>query len=204
MGNCINVYLQKKMKLFQLISFVVFLISLSTFAQVKNEKEERVNAIEVPEISPRWILQTFACEKKIKWYKQTENDYQIFEAKFKFNGKRLSIEFETNGVLKNVEIETKPHEILSPARNEILKNFDETFTKFKIKKTQFEYLPLNNALVEFFKKIKNPLPQPDFYEIEVLGKTQNGVQLYEARFNALGQLVQMREIQTTTAINLKY
>lgn len=187
-----------------LLTCLFFLAHISVSGQIKIEKEERIKPQEVPKKAPDWISQNFSDIKRIKWFKQIEDNYQSYEAKFKSNGLRFSVEFENTAVLKNVEIETEFDKILSPAKEMLTKKLEEKFIKFKFKKIQFEYLPANLAFQNFSEKIKTPLPVPDFYEIELVGKTPEETKLYEARFDALGKLVQMREIKNAIALNLKY
>lgn len=88
-------------------TYLVLLFCIYGFSQSKNEKEERIPASEFPEVSHKYFNGITDKVNYLKFYRETDGNKQSFEAKFKLNKLYYSVEFNTDGVLEDIEIVIK-------------------------------------------------------------------------------------------------
>ncbi|MDT0555141.1 hypothetical protein [Patiriisocius hiemis] len=189
------------------MKFSLFLIMIlfiqSSFSQEKFEREYRLKLEEVPQ-SAREFVEQFNFNKKVKWYKEESDKGNSIEAKTKFKGDRYSIEFETNGVLQDLEITTHIDNLTSRAKSAVLKKFLEDFDKFRIVKIQHQYIGETSVLLEFFNNKSKRKEVTENYEIVVRGKKDKVYRKYEYLFSASGKFLSKKRIILRNTDNLEY
>jgi hypothetical protein len=168
---------------------------------LKYEKESRLKRADVPPIALE-LIESLAIPGKIKWYSEESLTGSTVEAKFRFNKKYYSIEFDKDGNLQDVEITIHVNEIPDNVKEIIFKELELEFDKYSIQKIQAHY-PGNNP--EVLSIIKNPQKETGNtvkYELIVNGKTGNTTIQYEMVFNNNGVLTGKKEIIQKNANNL--
>ena len=123
--------------------------SNSLNGQQKFEREFRVSEEEVP---PKALeaFQNSLFTNKIKWYKEISNEGISFEAKTKKQKTRFSIEFDSLGILQDIEVKTPFADIPDEGRKAIKIHLSDEFEKWKIVKTQFQLTGIGNEMVAQF------------------------------------------------------
>ena len=175
------------------------------YAQVKYEKEYRIQEVEVPQPALDFI-KGIPFSKKIKWYKEEGLKKYSFEAKTKFNDRKYSVEFDSTGILEDIEIEIPFEKIPGVTRAEILQFFENEFQKVKLSKVQFQ---ITGNLLLLQKKAAAPpmLSEPGLticYELIVRGKRAGRRELLELLFNEEGALIKESRIILQNTDNLEY
>lgn len=166
------------MKNFFWIFFLLAPQVQALFAQ-KTEVEKRIPEKSFPGNALLWLNAEFAQRKCLRYYLETDGDTTNFEAKFKWQGERYSVEFFKNGLLKDIEKQIRFKDIPASTQAVIQEKFQRVFKKFKVLKVQEQTLP------------NTPGKR---YEIEVKGKNDSGTALFEYLFEADGRLVLSRQI----------
>jgi len=185
------------------LTVLLILIFLSSFSQLKYEKESRLKRTDIPPIASE-MLDSLAIPGKIKWYSEQSLTGNSIEAKFRLNKKHYSIEFDTEGNLQDVEITIQLNEIPDKVKEIIFKNLESDFNKYSIQKIQVHY-PGNNP--EILSIIKNPPKETANtvkYELIVNDKTRNSTKQYEMVFDNNGILKEKKEITQKNADNLEF
>ncbi len=171
-------------------------------AQAKFEKESRISHKNVP-IKAKTFVFKLAPSKKVRWYKEQSLDGESIEAKTSYNNKKYSIEFDTNGKLQDIEINTKWNSINKNTITAIKKNIEFEFSKFKIKKIQTQYSGNKTDLLSYFKSgQRNNITIK--YEIVLKGKTKKGKQLFEMLFSETGMLEKSNIIIFRNTDNIEF
>ena len=191
--------LHSKYKYTHAVTLPVILIFLLTFkllnAQTKFEKEIRIHE---SYIFPNATAFVQALNfKKVKWYKEIGLNKTIsYEAKAQKNKKKYSIEFSSEGILEDVEIEIPFSRLSSPLMARIKGNLESAFEDYRIQKTQIQYIASPETLLDFLiKEIKSDELQIH-YEIIVIGKTEELYNSYEYLFDSKGNLIKKLMIIT--------
>ena len=90
------------MKLFSYVLCFSFFYFNCIFSQVKYEKEYRIKNDEIPD-NIKSYLKTVTFKNKIKWYKEEGLYKYTYEAKTSHNNLNFSIEFDSLGIIEDVE-----------------------------------------------------------------------------------------------------
>jgi hypothetical protein len=162
-------------------------------AQLKMERETRVRACCVP-VPARQLIDSCFGATKIKWYLEESLQHRTYEAKLKFERQKYSIEFDTLGVLEDVEHEISLNAIPDSVRLKIETHLGATFKKYKIVKIQEQWLGERAALHAKIKGRDLPTPIIINYEIVVVGKTNRLYKSFELTFNLAGEVIEFLEI----------
>lgn len=190
------------MKHSTLLVIALFYFS-SLYAQQKLEREVRIDADDVPAKAIEFVKQ-LAFSSKIKWYKETGLNATSFEAKTKFNKKKYSIEFNSNGVFEDVEI-TISKKKLSP---QILKNITQylhkDLSKFKWRKIQIQYSGDPQAVRQKIKTGNATQGLRVKYELIVSAKIDKKYQKFEYLFSDVGTFLERKNIILQNTDNLEY
>ena len=126
------------------------------------------------------------------------------EAKFRFNKKHYSVEFDTEGNLQDVEISIEIAEIQEGAKENIIKKLESEFSKFSIQKIQTHYPGKNPEILSIIKNPPKETGNNVKYELVVNGKTENTTKQYEMVFDNNGILTEKKEIIQKNADNLEF
>ncbi|MEL6254700.1 MAG: hypothetical protein AAFR87_22000, partial [Bacteroidota bacterium] len=73
-------------------------------AQIKYEREYKLKPTEIP-MPAKIFVDSCKFSTQITWYKEESQDGKSIEAKLKHKGKKYSIEFDTVGLLQDMEIQ---------------------------------------------------------------------------------------------------
>lgn len=187
---------------------LILLLCLGQIAmsQTKNEKEERVSLTDFPEAA-QTLIETLPKDcRRLRFYKETDGEKQSFEAKFKYKRRRYSLEFSKNGVIEDLEVQSKIRAIDDPIRDNITNYFDATFTKSKLIKIQKQYI--YNAEIEpelFLAQILSGTTSiaPNF-EIVAEVKIEKQRELREFTFDSSGVFLNYRTINPTSYEHVLY
>jgi len=194
------------MKKFSSLLFISLLCCFSSVAQTKNEKETRITKDEFPKEALA-ILNTLPKEiKRIKYLKETDNDKESYEAKFKLNRKRYSVEFSENGILEDIEITIKKRELNKPFLEKLEHFFKTTYTKHSILKIQKQFVASSKLsssdLLDL--AVKNPMSPNTNYELIVEVKTESRREIKELTFNKDGELISQRIVVPSSYEHVLY
>lgn len=183
---------------------ILLILTLQAFAQVKVEREYRTDRSEVPPAATRWLDSTFrANPKKVKWYREETGNERNFEAKFRWQGKNLSVEFAETGEIDDVEITIGWNNIPEPTRMAIHKNLTAQFLSHRILKVQLQLVGSPHELFKYF----NGVPDAEIilnYELELKGRTHAQNEIWEILFNSNGDALLTRRVILNPASNLDY
>ncbi len=181
----------------------LFLAVINLNAQEKVEEEYRVKESEVPVQAQKWIHGTFGEMKGIKWYYEKSSGKASYEAKLKSDRKVYSIEFDTMGVIEDVEQKYEWNELESDIKTNLTKYFRSNYIKYKIIKIQKQYVGTATDLKNYIRQNEKEGITVN-YEIEFHGKTQTENELWECLFSSNGELLQKKKIILKPANNLEF
>lgn len=182
----------------------VFVYSFSGISQVKYEKERRVKVEEVPSEALNFI-QEFLPERKVKWFYEEGTFGNSFESKFKNDGLKYSVEFDTIGKIQDVEIIIQIDEIERYVYDRIKSTLNQLLENYSIQKSQIQYVGNIYDLLSLNDLKKAHIQQLGIaYELVVKGKIDGEVKLLEFNFSQTGDLIQQSELQLQNFDNLEY
>ena len=188
------------------ILFYIILIPLSILSQAKNEKEERIDLEKLP-VKSKIIIKNLPNNcKKLKFYKETDNSRQSYEAKFKFKKRRYSLEFKSSGDIEDLEVKVKFNSIDKNAKKTITDYLKNTFKSYKILKVQKQYILGKDAspsiqIEEILEEKSHIMPN---YEIIAEVKSQSGRSIREILFSHTGQLLNIRFVNPSSYGHILY
>jgi hypothetical protein len=190
------------MKIFKIIFLLVLVLGgLQSFAQNKIEREVGIKEKRVPSVARAWMKDVFEEIKKPKWYEEFSEVGRSFEAKFRWQDRFYSVEFDSLGNLQDVEIEIKWSDLSNEIDKNITDYFENSLKSFKLEKIQIQYSgPLEN-IEDFFEdgELEGVLVQ---YEIEFQAGDESGIiRLWEGIFTSEGKFVKSRKIEVREAFN---
>ena len=173
------------------------------FTQVKYEKEYRIDEGRIPE-NIKSYLNTITFKNKIKWYKDEALNKYTYEAKTSHNNLNFSIEFDSLGIIEDVEFEIEWKNIPKLTQKNIEIYLDSVYQKKKIIKVQIQYTGKSENLIDVIKDIelKNRLTRK--YEIVLKGKENKKFQMMEYLFSNEGKFEDKAIIIMKNTDNLEY
>lgn len=189
----------------QLLFFFFAFIFFSALSQSKIEKETRISGDQFPENSLEILHPYLKKAKRTRLYKEFDGENISYEAKFKFNNRWHSIEFNSDGQLEDVEIIIEFTEIPEEIQNSILSDLSGNFKKFKINKVQYQYPALEEdpkkVLSDSFSFQKKSINN---YELVVSVKTKSGYEYQERLYNSIGSLLSSKTIVNPSYEHILY
>ncbi|WP_162431042.1 hypothetical protein [Christiangramia aestuarii] len=168
----------------------------ATSQDKKIEKEEDIEREEMPEKAQQYLLKNLPEDiNKLRHYHETDGDKESYEAKFKFNRHRFSVEFNEKGKLEDIEVQVKKKDL----KPEVLKNIEnylgQQHDRFKLEKIQTQYLSKKEDAEKTMNRAKKfESNSPDHYELIVATKNKGKLKKYEMLFDADGNFESEREI----------
>ena len=184
------------------LSFLFVGFGLSAKAQEKMEREKKVKKSEVPDPAKKWLKDAFETLKSPKWYLETNESGYSYEAKFKWNNQYYSVEFDSLGVIEDVEIELDFEELSEEVRQNLDLYYIEGYKTYKIRRLQIQYSGDPDDLEDLFDE--NEMEELEVrYEIEFIGTDNDGLsQFWEGLFDEKGVFISRRKIITPPNENL--
>ncbi|MBV6654921.1 MAG: hypothetical protein KI786_14245 [Mameliella sp.] len=168
-----------------LVFTVLVCLSFSANAQ-KFEKEKRIKAVQMPQSALAYLNKNYPESGRIKHYLElskhsNESTLQrFFESKFRSEGRRYSIKFDSLGRLYDVERIIDFKQLPSPVQQAIRGDLISVFQHFQILKIQEAFTPEMN--------LKG-------YELEVRCNRGKSIGLYEFQFDFNGVRKAMEAIE---------
>ena len=182
---------------------LLFLSSLCLFSQTKDEREFRVEKENFPTNAQSVLKELPNSAKRLKLYKETDGEKVSYEAKFKFKKNRYSLEFDTNGVIEDIEMivnkKSIPIEII-----EI--HFKSNYIRFKIIKIQTQYINTDSKNdKDFMIGVLNGYKgQKVNFEIIAEVKTESNRNVMEFLFTENGKFLNSRILKPTSYEHIMY
>lgn len=186
-----------------LLSLTLFFVPAFAWSQVKFERESRLRVSEVPSSAVAFIEKA-AISTKIKWYFEENEAGNSVEAKFRHQASDYSVEFDTSGLIQDIEIKIDLSELSALQQQAINTALGALFTKYRIRKIQRQYRGSTEDLLRVMQLVGVVSNNQIRYELVVKGRDSNGVNLYEITFDEEGQLLQKRLIIFRNAEHLEY
>jgi len=183
------------MKCFFTILIYCFAVSLCV-SQTKNEREERITIAELPEKAKTTLSKLPNAIKRLKFYKETDGDHRSYEAKFKYEKKYYSIEFDTLGIIEDIEVVLKQHQFTNGVKTEIFSYFENSFKKNKLIKIQKQYVYTADISANVFVKrvLSGTIDTTINYEIIAEVTEASKRNLKEFTFDQNGKFVSLRSL----------
>ena len=182
-------------------NILLFILCCSiSFSQNKDEKEERIQLSDFPEIAKTYFNFISHDAKYLKFYKETDGEKQSFEAKFKVDKLYYSVEFDTLGKLEDIEMVIKKKYIDKNIYKEIDNYFNSTFKKTRIIKIQKQFVNKTSKNDKQFIRniIENPENKHTHFEIIAEIKTKKIHELREFTFDRNGKFKKSRVVTTSS------
>ncbi len=167
--------------------------ALSVHSQEKLEREYRIKSSEVPAKALEFVGNSFG-NMKVKWYGEENLNGKSIEAKGKRDGRLFSIEFDTSGALQDIEMLISFRDIPENTRVQIERNLGSSFSKFRIQKTQKQWVGKESVLSTL---AKGESPTGEFstnYEITLRGTKNQRTDYYEVLVNDKGEIIRESKI----------
>ena len=191
-------------KIIIVMIFLMFgLCSNYLFAQQKYEKESRIKPKDVPSKAMNFI-DSINLKNRVKWYLEEGLETKSIEAKFKYNSKKYSVEFDTLGNIEDAEIEIKWDEMQTPFKDSISSQLKKDCLKEKIVKVQIQYSGTSSEILSKLRENKTSGNLTIKYEVVVRCKSKDTVVLFEYLFNKKAQVLSRSEIIFKNSSHLEY
>ena len=186
-----------------LILYIFMSPTAVLLSQVKYEKEYRIHSRLVPE-SALAFLEQLPFQRSVKWYKEESLTATTYEAKTKENGQKYSIEFDSTGLIEDIEVKIKWISIRETVRASIDQSLRQDFEKYRLIKIQRQWTGSVEDLVEAVKSESAGTQIIVRYEMVIKGKSETGWQWYEVTFSDAGDLLSRKQIILRNTDNLEY
>ncbi len=180
-------------------SLLTVLMILPIFAlsqDKKIEKEEGIDRNQMPGIAQQYLRINLPKDiNKLRFYHETDGEKESYEAKFKYQGNRFSVEFNEMGNLEDIEVQIKKRNLDKQIINNIESYLESQHDRYKIEKIQAQYLSpekVDDVTMQRAKKIGDV--KPDNYEIIIATKNKGKLEKFEMLFDPAGNFVNEREI----------
>lgn len=173
------------------------------FGQDKVERERRIKRSEVPENAREWMRDAFEGLSKVRWYYEETSGSASYEAKLRWGSKRVSVEFDTSGVVEDIEMEIDFGDLSPEVKNTLEDWFDSNYRRYDLKRIQEQWTgdpdDLEDAVDE--DEVDSVVIK---YEIEYYSISDDTKALWEGLFDATGNFINKRKIILRPTDNLNF
>ncbi|MEL6809936.1 MAG: hypothetical protein AAFP76_01225 [Bacteroidota bacterium] len=180
-----------KVALYCLLSILVIAPMAS---QGKEEYEKRIKPQDFPTQASQLLKDSGLNIDRLKYYKEVDGDHRSFEAKFKYEGRRYSVEFDDQGILEDIEIDRKKRAIPKSTVQPITEYLNDTYVKWKIEKIQIQYPNDGNAEEVLNSALQMITDAPTNIELIVVTKSEGKLSWFEYLFSKEGILLNKRPV----------
>ncbi|MUP45360.1 hypothetical protein E0K83_06320 [Gramella sp. BOM4] len=178
-----------------LLSILLFMPIFALSQNKKIEREKDIALKEMPETAQRYIKNNLPENyRKLRCYYETDGQKESYEAKFKFDGNRYSVEFNQAGKLEDIEVVLKKKELDRNLLQKIEVYLSTRHDRFRIEKIQAQYLSGEKHTAKVLPGGINEHASPDNYELIVATKNQGKIRKFEMLFDAEGNFVKERKV----------
>lgn len=176
----------------QLLLVIFSMLPIFAFAQDKKiEKEERIDLTGMPEKAQTYLKDFIPGDiRRLRYYFETDGTSESYEAKFKHNRRRYSVEFDKAGILQDIEVETEKEELAETVLTNIEDYISSRHERFRIEKIQAQFLSQGNDM----KRSLKTGSLPDYFELIVATKNQGDLKKFEMLFDENGNFKEERKI----------
>lgn len=172
-------------------------------AQQKFEKESRTKLDEVPDPAKQFV-KDLQFKGKVKWYLEESLEGTSFEAKFKRNAEKYSVEFGSSGDIQDIEIEIGQETIASEVYAKIDQALKVFFSSYKLIKIQKQLIGDKESLLKALQEQAPMSKVTKNFEIVLKGVNDDGRKWYEYTFSEEGELLHKSVIVFRNTDNLEY
>lgn len=183
--------------------FLLFFLGQGAYAQTKYEKEIRIPTDSVPAVALQFVNNA-PFDKKIKWYKEFGLNSTSFEAKTKYHGRRYSIEFNNDGILEDIEVQTKWKELPEYERSKMEDYLGERFGNYSINKLQYQFSGQTEVMSQFLIDLEYTEQITQRYEVVIHTKINGKFKRFELLFDWAGGYLSSAEFVPKNADNIEY
>lgn len=179
----------------------LLLFGYTAIAQVKYEKEERIQKEALPTAVGKLLPLMEIHSKRMRYYREFDGQSISYEVKFKKHGTHFSLEFNQEGVLEDVEVLISK----SALPTAVLETVKTGFQRVKLTRIQKQFVhPKGGNPAQTLQAVFENQIAPTAYELEVSGKTQNGYRQFELLIAPSGKLLKKSTILTKTYEHVVY
>lgn len=165
-------------------------------AQARYEREHRIKKRDFPEQAHALLANEIIMMKRLRFYKETDSAKTSYKAKFKKDKLHYNIEFNSEGILEDIEIEVKEIDLPNDSFTSIKNYLNRSVSKYNIRKIQQQYHVKNKeeikkTLKEAFQNLLLPTVN---YALIVSCKTEDGRVDYKYLFDSAGTFKEKRRL----------
>lgn len=194
------------MRLSHVVCVLVIILLIPVFpllAQEKFEKESRIRKKDIPAKAIQFV-ETLPLAKKVKWYREEGLTNTSIEAKFKYQNKRYSVEFDTSGNVEDVELNATKSGLPSGVLKSFSAYMEANCSKFNIHKVQIQYTGETSELVSVIKGDDKNLKLNIYYEVIVVCTYGKKKDLFEYLIDEEGKVLSSSKIIFKNSTHLEY
>ncbi|MDR9416821.1 MAG: hypothetical protein RI564_11085 [Gracilimonas sp.] len=191
--------------LFLLITCLIIPDRIASAQVDKNEVEKSIDRTEMPAPALSLLNQFWNEDKKVDFYRQSDGVEISYEAKLDWNGHQYSIEFDSKGLLLNVEQLIDFEELSPTLQNTITEEINKQYSKFRFTRIQRQYSALEEDDDE---EVLEDVLEEDLddlnirFEIEADAQNKDELGSFEFLFDENGTFIQKRRIVRRSLDNI--
>lgn len=184
------------------ILLLLVLLPLLLPAQDKVEAERRIKARDVPKPAREWLRDAFEGSRKVRWYKEETSGAKSFEAKFAYQSAFYSVEFDTLGVIEDIEVDREWDDLPAAHRSAIQQQLD-VWDKVKLRRIQEQWTGEPDDL-------EDAIDEDEWegittrYEVEMVAEIAGENALWEVLFSIEGEVLLRRRMILRADDNLNF
>jgi len=187
----------------RILFIIVFFSVPAVYAQDKVEREYKIKPSKVPMKALDFIKQSFS-EETVRWYMEQSVSGKSIEAKIRKDDRLYSAEFDTLGNIQDIEVLVNFKDIPEALRNIIERSLSEQFSRFKVQKSQKQWIGKAADLQSLIKGDKPGARHETNYEIVITGRKDKHSDEYELLFNEDGVLLRQQKILESNQQHLTF
>lgn len=172
-------------------------------AQTKYERESKISHKEVPKPAKEFINAT-ELDLKIQWFRELSNDRTSFEAKFKLNKDKFSVEFDSLGKIQDIEFNIDINRMGHITRKNIEEYLSIKYSNYKVEKWQEQWTGEEIKLVQSMRTLERNDVLTLKYEGIIRVLNGKKYETYEFLFNKDGTLLSQSLIIESNRTNLDF
>lgn len=182
------------MKKLGLFFAIVWSLTSTALSQEKNEREKRIQQEEFPQIAVLELQKILGDDLSIRYYHEFDGQAESYEAKFKWEKHHFSIEFDTTGLVQDVEIRVRRKELPEQTMKGIRDYLDKEYDDWRLEKIQIQYDHSANGKRLIDAAINHRQSLDPKYELIVASKLKGKISYYEMLFSEGGTLLLKRKV----------
>jgi len=189
------------MQIKTILLFFIFL-PVCLVGQEKNEREYRIKSTEVSQQSKKWLRDAFELPKRVKWYREENNQTISYEAKFRWKKDNYSVEFSETGAIEDIEVEREFSHLPDSIQGALQSTFN-TFEGVKIYRIQEQWSGSADDLEDAMDAHEwdNIIVR---FEIEFYAIIEGESSIWEGLISPEGEIIELKKVILRSTDNLLY